>query len=238
MFRYWLRLLLCLTMLCVLPVLLIRAQPYDDHEVRRLLVAPRDCTAPCLMGIRPGVTTAKEVMAVLQTHTWVGAIDTRYYDPDRVERNLLAWRWSGQQPAIIDASQAGSIELAEWEQSGVQKVASMSIATHVTFGEFVLAAGSPKTSWFSYDAMGVFHDLNMHAAAFSQPAFQVSTRVRCPLSVGNLVNQPILRFSFGLPDAYADQFSIGRPSEYFAQYFLKGPFPNYPQRQLSQFPGC
>lgn len=239
--RLLLRWTLLLSGLFLLPLLLIRAQPDDDSDLRSLLM-PEGCPAPCLMGIRPGVTTSQEAVAILEAHDWVGEIDYRYYDPQRLHSNLLSWHWSGRQPAVIDASRAGSIELAEWGGSGIQKVAEMSIATHITFAELVLAAGPPTASWFAYDSFGVFRDLNSHAAVFGQRAFRVSTRVQCPLSLQSLAYQPVSRFSFRRPDQhdaqYASPVSIGRPSEYFAQYFLRRPFPRYSARELRQFPGC
>ena len=42
-------------------LLLIHAQPYDDHDLRQLLM-PEGCPAPCFMGIRPGVTMVAEII--------------------------------------------------------------------------------------------------------------------------------------------------------------------------------
>ena len=65
MMGYLLRWILLLWGLFLLPVLLIRAQPYDDSELRAFLTPPEGCPAPCFMGIRPGVTTVEEVTAIL-----------------------------------------------------------------------------------------------------------------------------------------------------------------------------
>lgn len=242
MLRYTFHLLIVLTGLLLLPVLLIRAQPYDDSELRAFLAPSAGCPAMCLLGIRPGVTTAHEALTILEGHEWVGRVDYQYYDPQRLSRNLVSWRWSGQQPSLIDSTQVGTIELATWDGSDVQKVYEISIATHITFARLVLAAGPPNSSWFVYDSFGVFRDLNVHTGAFSHRAFQVNTRAHCPLSVRGLAQQPIFRFSMGL--AYENTFqtalpvSIGRPAEYFDQYYLHGPFPRYLSRDLKQFPGC
>ena len=41
------RLILTLTGLLLLPILLIRAQPFDDSEIRPLLARPEPCNSPC-----------------------------------------------------------------------------------------------------------------------------------------------------------------------------------------------
>jgi len=48
----------------------MHAQPYDDHELRQLLL-PDGCPAPCFMGIRPGVTTQDEAIKILEASDWV-----------------------------------------------------------------------------------------------------------------------------------------------------------------------
>lgn len=56
---------LLLTPLLCLPVLLIRARPYEDSELFALLTPPEGCPAPCFMGIRPGLTTSQAATALL-----------------------------------------------------------------------------------------------------------------------------------------------------------------------------
>ncbi len=62
---------LLLSVVFLLPVLLIRAQPYDDSDLRAFLTPPEDCPAPCFMDIRPGMTTAEEAVSILDAHPWV-----------------------------------------------------------------------------------------------------------------------------------------------------------------------
>jgi hypothetical protein len=236
MLRIWFRFSLLLIVIWLLPLLLLSAQPADDQTARALLPPPEQCLAPCFMGIRPGETTDAEALAILEQHQWVGEIDYQYYDPRRSGRNLISWAWSGLQPELIDARRVGSIEFLDWEGTGVQKVDVMSIATTLTFGEWLLMAGPPSSSWFVYDASSLSRNLNVHTAAFEQRAVQVNTRVQCPLSIHNLAYQPIFLLSFGRPQGY--RFSIGRPSDYFSRYFLRGPFPRYSAHELKRFPGC
>jgi hypothetical protein len=74
MMTYLFRWILFLSILLALPVLLIRAQPYDDSELRAFLTPPEGCPAPCFMGIRPGVTTFDEAVTILEQHEWVNRV--------------------------------------------------------------------------------------------------------------------------------------------------------------------
>lgn len=62
MLRCWLGLIAILTALGLLPILLIRTQPYNDANLRVLL----NCLSPCFMGIRPGITTVGEAINLLE----------------------------------------------------------------------------------------------------------------------------------------------------------------------------
>lgn len=68
MLRFYL--MLIPTILFTAILLIIHAQPYDDHELRQLLL-PEGCPAPCFMGIRPGVTSMKEAVRLLRSNDWV-----------------------------------------------------------------------------------------------------------------------------------------------------------------------
>ena len=52
MIHLYVRLTLLPVLLLTVALLLIRAQPYDDHELRALLL-PEGCPAPCFMGEDP-----------------------------------------------------------------------------------------------------------------------------------------------------------------------------------------
>jgi hypothetical protein len=82
---------------------LIRAQPYDDSELRAFLTPPDGCPMPCFMGIRPGVTTADEALAILETHEWVGEIYT-FNNGMTGELDYMNWDWTGKQSNLIQAA--------------------------------------------------------------------------------------------------------------------------------------
>ncbi|MBA3869062.1 MAG: hypothetical protein H0X30_07905 [Anaerolineae bacterium] len=69
MLRFYLRLALLPLIIFTVMLLVIHAQPYNDHELRAVLL-PEGCPAPCFMGIRPGIT-ADEAVKLLEKNKWV-----------------------------------------------------------------------------------------------------------------------------------------------------------------------
>ena len=106
--RFYLRFLIITFLLFSATLLLIHAQPYDDHELRELLL-PEGCLAPCLMGIRPGVTTMDEAVAILQANKWVAQI--------KKESNgfgdTIKWTWNNQIPERIIPTSHGQISATQ-----------------------------------------------------------------------------------------------------------------------------
>jgi len=81
-------------------ILLVRAQPYDDHAVSGLLIT-KDCDAPCFMGIQPGITTAGEAVKLLESHEWVTNIEARYTDFGQSTNTFwgyVYWQWKPDSP--------------------------------------------------------------------------------------------------------------------------------------------
>ncbi|MDX1990950.1 MAG: hypothetical protein SF029_01085 [bacterium] len=75
----------------------------EVYAARAFLTEARNCEAPCLMGIRPGMTTMDEALALLEAHEWVGEIEPPSHD------GLVRaqWSWSGRQPRVIDSREPG-----------------------------------------------------------------------------------------------------------------------------------
>jgi hypothetical protein len=142
---YFWRIAALLSGLWLLTLLLIRAQPYDDGGLRAFLGSSAECPAPCVMGIRPGVTSEAELVAILNQHPWVaqGSQETRASRPG----NVVAWQWNTAAPAWID--QPGS-SLATLPDSAV---GALVIETRIAWGEFVLALGRPQ--WYRKNAISI-----------------------------------------------------------------------------------
>src|SRR4051794_14630074 len=49
---------------------LVHGQAEKDLAWGGFLVPPKGCPMPCWQGIRPGVTTGEEAIAILQAHPW------------------------------------------------------------------------------------------------------------------------------------------------------------------------
>jgi len=129
------RLALLLTLLFTACIGLIRAQPYDDSELRAFLTPPEGCPVPCFMGIRPGVTTVHEAVAILEAHEWVEEISFPGSDS-------IVWRWNDLAPDMLDRNSgnaAGHIRLNE-----NNTVAVLAIPTRILFGDIWLILGKPQ----------------------------------------------------------------------------------------------
>ncbi len=103
MIRFYLRLIMIPIALFTLVLILIHAQPYDDHELRELLL-PEGCPAPCFMGIRPGVTTMDEAVKLLNASSWIKQITFR-------SSTYISWNWSTQSPNWVDKTIEGSVSI-------------------------------------------------------------------------------------------------------------------------------
>ncbi len=136
MIPYLLRWMLILSGLFLLPVLLIRAQPYDDGELRAFLTPPDGCPAPCFMGIRPGVTTVEEVLDLLAKQSIV--VD--YHDTNGIHFH------ASHPQGLIDDTTTSSLS---FENNQVQ---FMKIYSNITLGELWAAYG--QADWSSRHPLG------------------------------------------------------------------------------------
>lgn len=96
MTRFYAKMMLAFFILFFAAAAVIRAQPYDDSELRAFLTPPEGCPAPCLMGLSPGVTTAEEAFAALEMNEWVKNLHHSGYE--------LTWNWTGQQSKFIQTT--------------------------------------------------------------------------------------------------------------------------------------
>ncbi|MCA9903244.1 MAG: hypothetical protein KC547_05250, partial [Anaerolineae bacterium] len=83
---------------------ILRAGAGDDEALRAFLLPATGCPAPCWQGIRPGASSADDAQALLLANPWITSVN----------RTLthISWRWSGAQPAYIDANAQGILYLA------------------------------------------------------------------------------------------------------------------------------
>ena len=155
MIRVWLRLCLWLTVGGLLPVCLIRAQPYADNGLQAYFEA-QDCPAPCFMGIQPGVTPLYRADLILEGHEWVGHVE-RNMNTLVGEPATLRCTWSGRQPGFFANGAYGSVR----SDNGVF-VDELLIELKPSLGDIWLSLGPPQaydiapvTSGLLGDALGL-----------------------------------------------------------------------------------
>jgi hypothetical protein len=158
----------------------IRAQPYDDSDLRAILM-PADCPMPCFMGIRPGVTPVEDAIRNLAAHEWVTDLNVFYNRAGRIY--LVQWAWSGLQPAFIDGSKLAYT----YAQDGL--VETINAETTIPFGNLWLILGMPDRgngSSLSRRASFVFHN-----AGYLRSSLGVQSVMRCPIHLRNIFETPV-----------------------------------------------
>jgi hypothetical protein len=138
MIRYLLRWMLILSSALLLPVLLIRAQPYDDRALREFLTPPEGCPAPCFMGIRPGVTTAEEAEQLLAAQSIIRRGEVG---------NSIQFNFS-RPHNLLDESSTIYLQLQD------NRVLTLDIRTTFTLSELLIASRHPDWGFETYTVGG------------------------------------------------------------------------------------
>jgi hypothetical protein len=116
-------------------LLLIHAQPYDDHGLRQE-VSTEVCSLPCFMGIRPGLTTVDEAYQLLSNNVWVGDMSKQVLND---LYGTITWSWSVQKPAWIADHSKGQVLIRD------RVVSTVVINTRLQLGDTRLLLGLPDT---------------------------------------------------------------------------------------------
>lgn len=136
MLRLGLRLSVVLAGLCLLPILLIRARPYDDGGLRDFLTAG-DCAAPCFLDLHPGSTTMLEADTLIRNQRWVGRVE-HSLNALNGQPGAIFWTWNGEQPAFFADLGRGSIRSFNGE-----RVSEVEVEVSLTLGDVWLSLGPP-----------------------------------------------------------------------------------------------
>jgi len=118
-----------------LVITLLTSAAYHNADLRALVNDPT-CPTPCWAGIVPGVTTAAEAIALLETHPWIAQVQPSI--------GKVSFWWNGQQPALFDDTGRafhGRLELTLID--GVERVVSIVLATRALLGDVQLTLGQP-----------------------------------------------------------------------------------------------
>lgn len=206
--RFYLRLMLFSVVVFSATLLVIRAQPYDDHELRELLF-PEGCPAPCFMGIRPGVT-ADEVVKLLEANKWIAKIDRK--------SNEYGDKSDGH--GIIEYP-GGSIRLVRvryWLQIFAKSyVHTIRISSFLQLGAIYEVLGSPDEEYLNFDgySIGEVYGYSNYIALYNQEKlyffFYQACRTGYP-GTGN-AKSPGVPFTALVHFQMGSQFSSPVPSQ-------------------------
>jgi hypothetical protein len=170
-------------LILILVMVLIRAQPYDDYDLRTVLL-PTNCTMPCFMGIRPGVTTMEEAVQLLRASGWVAQVQD---DPSTVGFNAITWTWNERRPAFIRADSQGLL-LSHTDANMINIVDRIRVETTVPFGYAALLAQgevAPITSGPNGSSKQAYLQITDYSRSMV-----ISSIVPCPVTQRKFLDAP------------------------------------------------
>jgi hypothetical protein len=173
--HFYPRLVLIPLILFTTALLLIHAQPYDDHELRDLLL-PEGCPAPCFIGIRPGITNKNDALQILDATGWMER--SEYIK----ERDVIRITWKRTSPAwLVNDRASGSAFL--WLTNGI--VNQVSLETNLMIGDIQLSEGQPGYRQISLMNSGTGYYL-FYTAVYPDKRVMISVTRDCATQKGNL----------------------------------------------------
>ena len=183
---------LFLTLLAMIPISLIRAQPYDDAGLGALLLPATQCAQRCWLGIQPRVTTAVEAQAILQQLEPVRELDQNIGDA----LGQIYWRWQRSSGFISpDIDELAYI----WLENNV--VRNVYLPGFRSFAEVYLALGPPEKVYIFRD--NLLGGRQMVYLALYPRDMYVASPISCATQISDLLRT-------------APTIHIGREPEYVA----------------------
>ena len=192
------KLALIIAVICLVPITLICAQSYDDSELRAFLTPPEGCPAPCFMGIRPGVTTAEEAIAILNNSDWIRG------NPQLNTQLSTHWPWSNQRSPWIDAQVDGALQVVD------DKVDYLTIRTQLRVGDIMALLGQPDDKQFiPWAILYGPGSAYQYSAWYGETGLEiVTTSARCPINHRLFQSKTVIRVRSTPPKWQPD---LGRP---------------------------
>lgn len=179
---YW-RLTFFCSLLMVAPILLIRTRQYDDRGIRQLLQTD-GCPTPCFLGIRPGITTATEAIALLRESQWVRPETIAYVEWDK--GGGATWTWNKQASPLLGSRQSSFISS---RRNGVQVVDILHVTTLVASGDAYLTLGT--TAYTATGDTGLYNQVYM-AWFYPDQGISIWSNMNCPTYNDHLWMRPII----------------------------------------------
>jgi hypothetical protein len=163
----------------------IRAQSRNDETLRAFL-ADTACTAPCLMGIQPGVTTPDKAIAILEAHPWVKRVMGEASSP----APRIFWQWSERAPDFLEKDASGLPTSYLYVQDGV--IRYIRLQTDLTYGEVRLLMGAPGSGTFIVSSPNSTTPTYKHSAGYFGGLVVFDTETSCPINPSAFWNAPIV----------------------------------------------
>lgn len=204
MARFYRRFTISSLLLFTAVMLVIHAQPYDNHDLHALLM-PDNCAMPCFMGIRPGVTTFRQAIVILESHHWVGDIQIFDYDPTHSADKIVEWGWNGSEPPFLQTTWTNQ---PTWMRTQDGIVVEMEIATNFRLADIFIRLGRPVRGGFDL----ISNTTSLSNNVYPPLGFRVSGTISCPITLDRLWNSPqtlvfFSGYNMGLHDpTYPSQF--------------------------------
>lgn len=175
MLRVLLKLMIPVVLLCAVCLVGAHAAVQRDDELMRIRAVLTECQpAPCFMGIRPGVTTVEEAIALLRKSPWVrdvtplSALNTASPPP-------ITWSWNGFQPIWINGFIAPHLE----EQN--DHISAIQIETFLSFADLWAMFGQPDKGSVRNILQVANTPQVAHFALYPDQGFLVRSEPLCPL---------------------------------------------------------
>lgn len=202
MLRFYLKPAICCLFLFALPLLLIHSQPYNDHDLRALLM-PEGCKMPCFMGIRPGMTTMDEAVKVLNTSDWTSNLET--ISDEKGQLNSLTWNWTDAAPTIFDHKITAEIEANYPGMQSIPIVENIQLDITVHVGELYLLWGEPDATDSGPPGF-TNENVAFVSALYLSKGLYIGTIVHCPVTEERFWNTPM---TFEIMSAQSASYTTG-----------------------------
>lgn len=147
----------------------------EDADLRLLLTRPDNCPMPCWFGIRPGVTTPTEALALLSTHPWGGQADADQYNAV-TGSGIIGWEFEPNRLSIIPRYRGVRL------RANNHVIINVTLPPGIPFDAVWFAFGPPPEIRRTLVALLNTSSFRLDQAMFySGEGLTVTNRIRCPM---------------------------------------------------------
>ncbi len=169
----------------MLIVTLIHTRPFSDGGLHDFLFEG-ECSLPCFMGIRPGITTAEQAYELLQQE---GLVSDWIEPPHPLEQigddagfGLLRWHWSKKRPALLTSTDASLV----YNRRTGYVITFGSMGTRLSLGEAFILLGQPSMGFLTAAYNDRSRPTFTHVASYPQWHFNLVNNIPCPMTMSQL----------------------------------------------------